>query len=476
MALSQTFCPFELRLLALCWAALAWVAAPAIWTAVRDNREPTTSSGPSCRARTRHSALNSKRYGGLTRSCFGDAVPSDDAGNLPGMRTETVDNDQGAPVAGRWLDATVPVGLTVASYVLVRDGRPHQGLWYDWAPVGVALGAVHGDVGDILLTGGAHPGFTLLLWLQHHIVGGDVERLALLAFLLGVAGPAIVYAALRSLGYERSSSLLASGALVVATVHVTYSGRVKTYAIETAFAMVLAAILPRLAARRWTWVDAAAWVGAALVLGSLSGYLLVASAVAVGILVLHPAGDRAQRLAAMAVQGAAQVPPCCWPAATSTSRRSRNTWRRLTTGTWGSSPTNPVTMASNLLRHLSRVVDVHPGGPDAWLGVVGVAIVTGLVVGALGRLDRPRALASRYVPGAPVVRRRRRRFRQVPLRSPTTTSRPYSALPGPVIPCGSSQPPRSAAATCSTSSSAGSHTTAPGLRSTPPSSPPPPGW
>ena len=41
-ALAHTFGPFELRLLALCWAALAWVAAAAIWTAVRDDREPTT--------------------------------------------------------------------------------------------------------------------------------------------------------------------------------------------------------------------------------------------------------------------------------------------------------------------------------------------------------------------------------------------------------------------------------------------------
>ena len=42
------------------------------------------------------------------------------------------------------------------------------------------------------MTGGGHPGFTAGLWIQHHLVGGPVEHLAAVVFLVGVLGPAVV--------------------------------------------------------------------------------------------------------------------------------------------------------------------------------------------------------------------------------------------------------------------------------------------
>jgi hypothetical protein len=304
-----------------------------------------------------------------------------------GVRSQDMDRDL------RWLDAGVVAALTVAAYLLRRSEVPHDGLWYDDA--WVALGAVRGSVAEIPLTGAAHPGFTLLLWVQHHLLGGDVEHLALLPYVVGIVGPAAIYLGLRRLGYGRTSCLLPAAALVVAAAHVTYSARVKAYPIDTVAVMALAVVLPTLARRRWSRSTAVAWVATAVALGSLSGYLVVASAIAIGILVLHPEGDRVVRVAALAGQGELQG------AMVLAGRRYvdlREVEEFMESGydAHVERSANPIEMASNVFAHLERVVDVHPGviGPTAAL--VALVVVAGLVAGTVGGLGRGRALVSRY--------------------------------------------------------------------------------
>jgi hypothetical protein len=305
----------------------------------------------------------------------------------------TVGVDRPGRVAWCGPDVVLGVGLAVAAFLLRQGGSASDGLWYDDA--WVAIGAVKGSIAEIPMTGGAHGGYTLLLWLQHHVLGGDVERLVLPTFLFGVIGPAIVYGCLRSLRYERAGSLLAAAALVVTPSHITYSGRVKSYTLDVVLVAVLAALLPRLSERRWTWTSAAGWVAFAVALGSISGYVMVATAVSIGILVLHPHDDRPFRAAALVVQCLIQGG---WVLYTRRFADLDEIEAFMEAGydAHVERSANPFVLGQNLLRHLERVVDVHPGAPMAFLGLLAVGVLAGLVLGAAGGLDRPRAIVSRF--------------------------------------------------------------------------------
>lgn len=304
------------------------------------------------------------------------------------------------PAATDVVDLVIAVSLSVAAYMLRRPLLPRDGLFYDDA--WVAGGAVFGSIGDVPRTGGAHPGFTVLLWLQHHLVGGPVEHLALVPFLVGVLGPALVYACLRSLGYERPSSLLAAAALVVTHAHVIYSGHVKSYTLDVVVVMALAALLPRVADRRWTWRGVVGWIGFAVVIGSLSGYQMLASALAITILVLHPQGDRWRRLTALGVQGLIQAGWVLY-ARQFVDLDGIEAFMESAYDAHVERSRNPIILGQNVFDHLTRVIDVHPGSPAVILGLVTVGVVVGLVLGALGRLDHRRALASQFALAALAV-------------------------------------------------------------------------
>lgn len=309
------------------------------------------------------------------------------------MDDETVAADLRGQAARYGSDVVLALGLVVAAYVLRRGGSATDGFWYDDA--WVAIGAIKGSITDIPMTGGAHPGYTLLLWAQHRLVGGNVARLVLVTFVFGVVGPAVVYGCMRSLRYERVSSFLASVAVVVTPSHIAYSGRVKSYTIDVVLVMVLAALLPRVTERRWTWAGAVGWVALAVAFGSISGYVMVATAVATGILVLHPKGDRWPRVAALAAQGLLQGG---WVLYTRRFVDLDEIEAFMESGydAHVERSANPLELGQNLLRHFERVVDVHPGAPVGFLGILSVAVLAGLVLGAMGRLDRQRTVVSRF--------------------------------------------------------------------------------
>ena len=52
-------------------------------------------------------------------------------------------------------------------------------------------------------------------------------------------------------------------------------------------------------------------------------------------------------------------------------------------------PRNPITLGEDVFDHLTRVIDVHPGGPTAILGLLAVAVVVGLVLGAAASPGAP---------------------------------------------------------------------------------------
>ena len=166
---------------------------------------------------------------------------------------------------------------------------------------------MHFTPSQLIIAGSAHPGFTIALRVLDEVFSGNVGRLAYLPFVAGcITGPCI-YLWLRDLRFARSISVLLSAPVVIGTIPVLYSGRVKPYTLDVLLVLVVFAAVPRLAARTWGWPTAALWVGAAVVLGSFSGNVMMTTAVAAVLLVLHPAGDRGVRIVATAVQGILQL-------------------------------------------------------------------------------------------------------------------------------------------------------------------------
>ena len=291
-------------------------------------------------------------------------------------------------------DAVVVTGLTVIAYAIRQGGLPVNGLWFDdsW----VASGALHGRLTEIMTVGSGHPAFTALLMAWHRIGGGSIHSLAVPALVLGALGPAVLYLSLRSFGYRRSIALLLAAVLVVAATSVMYSGRVKPYTFDPVLVLAMGVALPWLARRTWRWPLAVAWVLVALLLGSFSGYVLVATAAAGIILFLHPAGDRVLRGCALAVQFAGQLVFYEW-AQRSTDLAGIEQVLDDAYDAHLHVYLNPIRFGSEILTHLRRIVAVYPGGSGAWLTLLGLLAVAGLVAASIRSPRRSELLANRYL-------------------------------------------------------------------------------
>ena len=134
-------------------------------------------------------------------------------------------------VARRAFDVIAVIALAVVAFQVRRAGLPGDGLWFDdsW----VAAAAMRGNISQLMTIGTAHPAFTTLLMSVNALGNGGVKELGVPALLAGTAGPVLLYFALRSFHYERAVALVVSAALVVAPIHILYSGRVKPYTFDT---------------------------------------------------------------------------------------------------------------------------------------------------------------------------------------------------------------------------------------------------
>jgi hypothetical protein len=288
-------------------------------------------------------------------------------------------------------DLAVVVAMLVVGYAVRRDALPSTSLWFDDA--WVVAGAMHFTPSQLIIAGSAHPGFTIALRVLDEVFSGNVGRLAYLPFVAGcIAGPCI-YLWLRDLRFARSISVLLSAPVVIGTIPVLYSGRVKPYTLDVLLALVVFAAVPRLAARTWGWPAAALWVGAAVVLGSFSGNVMMTTAVAAVLLALHPAGDRGVRTVATAVQGILQLLLYM-----SYSRASDLAAIERFMNVYDGHVdffANPREFLDEVLTHMGRIAEVYPGGSGTWLRVIAVAALVGLVIGAVRPHHRAEALSSR---------------------------------------------------------------------------------
>lgn len=202
------------------------------------------------------------------------------------------------------------VGLTLAALVVRLRALPDDGLLFDDA--WVSLGATGGSPGELFAVSTLHPGFSALLMGWARLVPDTTTWVALPALLAGTALPAVVVWAAARLDVRPVVALGVGTLAVMAPTHVIYSGRVKPYTLETLAIVALAVALGPLSRRRWEARDAAAWAVAAVALGSVNAFALVATGLAGLVLVLHPHDDRGARASAVAAQAALQVALLAW--------------------------------------------------------------------------------------------------------------------------------------------------------------------
>jgi hypothetical protein len=295
---------------------------------------------------------------------------------------------------GRVFDIVVVVGGAVIGFLVRRGGLPTDGLFLDDA--WVATGAVHGRVSELITVGSAHPGFTGLLMVWHEFGGGSLRTLALPALVAGIAGGPLLYLGLRSFGYERSICALLAALVVISDVHIQQSGRVKSYTIDTLAVLLLAVAIPRLTRIAWRWQMALAWIATTLVLGLMSGYVLVATAAAGLILVAHPASDRRVRIVAVTVQGVGQV-AFYLAAQRATDLAGIEEFMEVAYDGHMTFFPNPIDFAAEVLEHLRRVSDVYPGGSGTWLSLFSLVAVAGLGIAAFKGHRRAEALTARFL-------------------------------------------------------------------------------
>jgi hypothetical protein len=301
----------------------------------------------------------------------------------------------GAALNRPWFSVAIVIAMLVIGYAVRRSALPTTSLWFDDA--WVAAGAMHFTPSQLIVAGSAHPGFTVTLRLFDDVVSGDVGRLAYLPLAAGCVAAPCMYLWLRSLRFARSISLLLAVPLVIGKIPVLYSGRVKPYTLDVVLVIAVFVALPRLAAMTWRWPTAAAWVGGAVIAGSFSGNVMLTTALAAGVLVLHPVGDRVVRVAAVAVQGALQL-----LLYTSYARASDlDGIERFMDSYDGHVDVhaNPIDFLDEVLTHMARIAEVHPGGSGVALRLVALAALSGLVIGAIRPHRRAEALSSRLALG-----------------------------------------------------------------------------
>jgi hypothetical protein len=285
--------------------------------------------------------------------------------------------------------------MVVIGYAVRRSALPTTALWYDDA--WVATGAIYFTPSQLIAAGSAHPGFTVSLRLFHEVVSADVTRLPYVPFLAGWIAAPCTYLWLRSLRVARSLCLLIAVPLVIGEIPVLYSGRVKPYTLDVLLVIAIFVALPRMAAKTWTWRTAAAWVAGAVIAGSFSGNVMLTTALAAGVLVLHPAGDRVVRVGAVAVQGALQL--LLYISYTrATDLDGIEQFMDMYDGHLDFHA-NPLEFLGEVLTHSANIAEVHPGGSGIALRLVAIAAVSGLVLGAIRPRHRAEALTSRLAIG-----------------------------------------------------------------------------
>lgn len=279
--------------------------------------------------------------------------------------------------------------LTAAAWSVRIGVVPRTGLFHDDAWQVAA--AIHSGPTRLIEVGGNQPGFTFGLMGLTRLLGSGSAVTTLPALVAGTIGPVVLFWFLRRLGHRTSVAAALAAALVVAELHVAYSGRVKPYVVEPLLVVALLVAVGQLATRRWRWPTALAWAVGASVVGSVSPFVVIVAVAGGVVLVVHPAGDRWWRVvgvgAHLTLVGAFLL-----------SQQGRyhadrmHTFWRVREGAFiglGEEPTPSVpdlpALAADTWRHLRQIVVLYPGGPEWFTTAATVVVLVGLVLLCRGR-------------------------------------------------------------------------------------------
>jgi hypothetical protein len=286
-------------------------------------------------------------------------------------------------------DVLTAVALVGFALVVRRLALPRDGLFHDdaWEAVSITLTSPR----EWLWTSVEHPGFVAMLSPLRYIGRRTPVALVIPVLLAGALAPVAVFVLLRSLAYARSIATALATVLVVAPAPVVFSGHLKTYVVDIIIVAVVAIVLPRLAQLEWTNRVAVAWVVAALLLGTISGYALIVTAVAGVVLVWSAGGDRRTRMVAVALQLLVQGAYFLFISHTYSGSLLRRFWQQR--NGFIELDRNPGVTAGNVFLHFRRVLTVFPGGGTALTTLLVIVVVIGL---ALAVRDRA-AIAARFL-------------------------------------------------------------------------------
>jgi hypothetical protein len=274
-------------------------------------------------------------------------------------------------------DVVIVSALAVSAFLVRRSGLPHDGFWHDDAAP--ALGAVKGSMSQLLTVGFDHPGFTQTLRALWPFTGKNSARMADLSLVVGTLSPPALYLVIRRMGFARSIAAVLGAALVASETDIVYSGRVKTYVVDPLIVLGLVVLVPVLARKTWRWYVGAAWIVGAIVVGSFSAFALIATAVAGIILVLHSRADRPVRVVAVAAQLMTTLVMVRAMQGTYNENAIATYWKRELDG-FLDFELNPFAFGAEVLRHLTRVTAVFPGGPAWWAALSVLAASVGLLI------------------------------------------------------------------------------------------------
>lgn len=292
---------------------------------------------------------------------------------------------------GPWdaFDFFVAVVLAVVSVVLRWKVLPKDGLFFDDA--WVATSAIWGSWRDVLVLGTNHPGFTAALMSWQRLFGRSPERLPVPVLVFGSALAPLLYLA-STRWFQRSISLILSICAAVATVHVMYSARAKSYAIDPVIILLVGVSLGPLCRRRWTWLIGAAWALAAIALGTFSVFALMATAAAGILLVVHGREDRIVRAMSVGVQGLVQIFYLANVQSRFASGRLTKDWDTIYDG-YPELHHGASSAIRDLALHLDRAARVYPGG-KGWIALlVALLAIAGL---GIASWSGPNALRARF--------------------------------------------------------------------------------
>jgi hypothetical protein len=212
------------------------------------------------------------------------------------------------------VDAAVCGVLTIASALLRVSPMGPSSLWVDdaWQ----ALVGKVGSLADVWHIGLTAKGFSLVLSAWLHIFGLSSWSAQALPFLLGVAGPPLLYVVARHFGLSRVSALLAAGLLLVSPGHMTYSSRVKPYTADALLAVLLLDRAHRVLTRPF---DGRRWIELSVV-GVISVFIsagvapVAAAAVGAGVLAAFLERRAIPRVAVVCIAGLGAFAAVWWVA------------------------------------------------------------------------------------------------------------------------------------------------------------------